>query len=189
MTKLSTKNIIQRKSKKDWFEEALKSIEFGGVDSIVIEHLAASLNVSKSGFYWHFKNRSDLLNQVLKYWSKEYTEILTSNSLPEDLTPREKLFYISKSIYENDLAKYDLAIRTWAKYDLKAKRVASKVNKLRLDFIRSIFTELGFKDDELEARTKLFVCYQTFETPMFGKLSQTNWERLAKRRIKILTGE
>lgn len=75
-------------------------------------------------------------------------------------------------VWKNNLSKYDLAFSIWAKNDPLVKRAVTKVKKLRLDYLRSIFSELGFKGEELEMRTLLFVCYQTWETPMFGKFNK-----------------
>ena len=49
-----------------------------------------------------------------------------------------------------------------------------------------IFRELGFKGDELEMRTHLFVCYHSWEMSMFGGQSERKLARLQKLRIKLL---
>ena len=103
------------------------------------------------------------------------------------LDPAARLNQVAEMVWKDGLAKYDLAIRSWAKHDPLARRAVKKVNKLRMDYIRSIFAELGFRGDELEMRTMLFVCYQTWETPMFGKLNRQKWEKLKKRRLELLT--
>ena len=146
--------------RKIGFFSALDMPEMGGVDSIVIEHLAAKFHVSKSGFYWHFKNRNDLLTQILNYWADEYTKIVTENSTLQKIDPLLRLDVTTKMIWGKNLGKYDLAIHIWAKHDTLARRAVNKVNKLRENFISSIFSGLGFKGDELEMRTKLYVCYQ-----------------------------
>jgi AcrR family transcriptional regulator len=56
-----------RKSKADWLNAALELLENQGVQSITIVNLAKVLGVSRSGFYWHFKDQEDLLKQLLHY--------------------------------------------------------------------------------------------------------------------------
>ena len=68
-----------------------------------------------------------------------------------------------------------------------AKRAITIVKKLRMDYIRSTFSELGFKGEKLEMRTLLFVYCQTWETPMFGKFNKQKWGKLNMRRTKLLT--
>ncbi len=175
-----------RVRKEDWLNVALETIEIGGVDAVRIERLAARLHISKSGFYWHFQDRNDLLRQLLNYWSTAYTEIVIHELSLQAMEPIARLNQVAEMVWKHDLAKYDLAIRSWAKHDPLAKRAVTKVNKLRLDYLRSIFSELGFKGEELEMRALLFVCYQTWETPMFGKFNKQKWEKLRKRRLALL---
>lgn len=176
----------QRVSKKEWLFCGLEMLETGGFDSIVIDHLAAKLHVSKSGFYWHFKNRNDLLIQILNYWTKEYTETVTKEIALQAIDPITRLNLVTEMIWHKDLTKYDLAIRAWAKSDPLAKKAVKKVNKLRMDFIGSIFSELGFKGEELEMRTRLYVCYQSMERPLLGTLKKERWEKLKKLRLELL---
>ncbi len=75
----------------------------------------------------------------------------------------------------------------WAQSDARATKAVKKVTKARLDYTRSIFSELGFRGDELEMRAMLFVVYVSWERPMFGKYNQQKWEKLKKRRINLLT--
>ena len=177
----------KRVSKEDWLNVALETLEVGGIDAVLIERLAARLHISKSGFYWHFKDRNDLLKELLNFWVVNYTEIVIQKLSKVEMDPVTRLNQVAEMVWKNDLAKYDLAFRIWAKNDPLAKRAVTKVNKLRFDYLRSIFSELGFKGEELEMRTLLFVCYQTWETPMFGKFNKQKWEKLKKRRLKLLT--
>jgi AcrR family transcriptional regulator len=70
---------MKKKSKDDWFRAALHLVENRGVSYLTITHLAKSLGISRSGFYWHFKDRRDMLTQLLKYWAREYTEVISQN--------------------------------------------------------------------------------------------------------------
>ena len=74
MKKASRKENTPRKTKNDWLIAALNLLETSGHEGVIIEHLAASMHTAKSSFYWHFKNRNELLNALLTYWSEEYTE-------------------------------------------------------------------------------------------------------------------
>jgi hypothetical protein len=89
-------------------------------------------------------------------------------------------------IRDKRLTKYDLAINAWAKVEPQAHEVLKKAVKIRLDFLRSIFAELGFEGDELEMRTRLFVCYHSWEETMFTDLSSQKQLQLQKLRYKFL---
>jgi AcrR family transcriptional regulator len=178
---------VGRVSKDQWLAVALEELEKGGIEAVRIERLAKILCVARSGFYWHFKDRRDLYWHLLDYWFHEYTEVVTSNPLLLVGAPKARLERISKMIQEHNLGKYDLAFRSWAKYDDAAHEAVKRVTKVRLDFLRHIFNEMGFEGDELEMRAMLFVCYHTWESATFNELSPRKIARLRKLRLALLT--
>lgn len=49
-----------RLSLDDWLEAARNAFISGGIGSVKVEPLAASLGVTAGSFYWHFENRESL---------------------------------------------------------------------------------------------------------------------------------
>jgi hypothetical protein len=94
---------------------------------------------------------------------------------------------VSKMIEEYDLCKYDLAIYAWAKHDPVAQSMVNKVIKIRYDFIRMQFSDIGFEGDELEMRVLLFIAYHFGECAIFGDLSIRKLSRFRKLRLMMLT--
>jgi AcrR family transcriptional regulator len=179
----------QRITKAQWLDMALEVLETDGVAGVRVEILAKRLEISKSGFYWHFKNRDDLLKDMLDYWSHEITEVITSN--PEILTlkPKSRLIRTAEVILDYELTRYEIAIRQWALQDAGAARAVRKVNRTRLNFVGKAFSELAFKGDDLEMRTMLFVCYHSCESPMFREISRKRRRELIAKRIELLTSK
>jgi AcrR family transcriptional regulator len=175
------KKKTRRVSKAQWLDMALEVLETDGIAGVRIEILAKRLEISKSGFYWHFKNRDHLLKDVLDYWSHELTKVVTENPQLLSLKPKSRL------ILEHDLTRYEIPIRQWALQDAVAARAVRKVNRLRLDFIGGAFSELGFTGDDLDMRTMLFTCYHTWEAPMFREISRKRRRELIAKRIGLLT--
>jgi AcrR family transcriptional regulator len=85
------KKINKRVSKDQWLAKALDTLESSGVEAVKIERLAKALGVSRSGFYWHFKNRQDLLEHLLDFWVSEYTGVVTDNPDVVKLDPKKRL--------------------------------------------------------------------------------------------------
>jgi len=77
-------------------------------------------------------------------------------------------------------------MNSWARLDSHVHKVVKKAVKIRLDYLRGIFAELGFEGDELEMRTRLFVCYHSWEDTMFPDLSDQKHSKLLKLRYKYL---
>jgi AcrR family transcriptional regulator len=173
----------KRVSKDQWLALALETLESNGVEGVKIERLARLLGISRSGFYWHFKNRQDLLEQLLEYWVREYTGIVSNDPHVKKLEPKKRLNTLMDMIRDKNLTKYDLAITAWAKTDPMARKVLKKALDIRLDYLHSIFAELGFDGDELEMRARLFVCYHAWEGTMFSDTSSQ--KNLQKLRYKL----
>ena len=57
-----------------WVDAALQALAAGGPDAVRVEALAASLGVSKGGFYWHFNDRQALFEEMLDSWEQAGTE-------------------------------------------------------------------------------------------------------------------
>lgn len=57
-----------------WVAAGLESLRQGGVGAVRVERLAARLGITKGSFYWHFRNRGDLLDALLEYWAREMTD-------------------------------------------------------------------------------------------------------------------
>jgi len=176
-------------SKGEWLEAGLQTLSAGTISDITIEGLARHLGIAKAGFYWHFKNRQDLLNQLLDYWIHETTEVASKNPTLLELEPRARLIHLAEMIVKYDFAHYDMPIRQWALQDAVAARAVRKVDKIRLGFVRSAFCELGFTGDELEMRSMLYVGYQSMESFVFRKLSRKQRRKLIARRVDLLTSK
>jgi AcrR family transcriptional regulator len=174
-------------SKAEWQEAGLKAISEGGISAITIEGLARSLGINKSGFYWHFKNRDDLLRQLLEYWTHEITEVISENPEILKIEPRQRLVRIAEMILDYDLNRYEMGIRQWAMQDAGAARAVKKVNQLRLDFIGKAFSELGFTGEDLEMRSMLFVGYHSSESIIFREVSTKRRRQMITKRIDLLT--
>ena len=175
-------------SKAEWLEAGLEALSEGGVAGLSVEGLARSLGITKAGFYWHFKSRDDLLRQLLDHWTHEITEVVTSNPELLALKPKSQLIMAAEMIIDYDLTRYEMGIRQWALQDAEAARAVRKANRLRLEFARDALSELGFKGDDLEVRAMLFVCYHSWESPMFREISRKRRRELITKRIELLAG-
>lgn len=157
------------------------------MSEISVGGLARNLGISKSGFYWHFKDRDDLLDQLLEHWNHEVTEIITQNAELQSLPPVARFQRAAEIILDYDLVRFEIGIRQWAMNDKRAARVVRSVNQRRLNFARQALGEIGFSGDELDMRAMLFVGYHTWEAPMFPEISRKRRRELIAKRIALLT--
>lgn len=183
------KKIRRGVSKAEWLEAGLQVLSSGGIADVTVEGLARSLGVAKAGFYWHFKNRRDLLDQLLDYWIHEITEVAANNPKLLALEPVKRLKSLSEMVVDYDLTRYELPIRQWALDDAKAASVVRKVNSMRLEFVRNAFSDLGFRGADLEMRARLYVCYQSMESSVFREMSRKQRCKLIAKRVDLLTSK
>ncbi len=138
---------------------ALKVLVSDGVDAVRIADLARRLKVSKSGFYWHFEDRADLLGSMKHYWVDEFSQQIISEVLGQEVPLRERLLNAVHVIREKNSGKLDLAFTAWAQRDPGVRKLVDRVTDMRVQFIRGLLAETGCSGAELNARAQLFVVY------------------------------
>ena len=80
-------------SREDWIDAAWNTLGEAGVDGVRVEALARSLGVTKGSFYWHFKNRQDLIDALYDRWfglREETTEVF----LHDNPDPQNRLWKV-----------------------------------------------------------------------------------------------
>jgi AcrR family transcriptional regulator len=156
------------------------------VRSIRVEVLAKQFGVARSGFYWHFGNRDELLGEMLDYWARELTEVVTKDPKILSMPAADRLLAIATMVIDRDLGRYDAAILQWAREDPSVGRLAKRTLGLRLDLLEATFAELGFEGEEREMRARLFTVYQAAEAAALPRMTKAKRRRLAKLRIRML---
>jgi AcrR family transcriptional regulator len=184
---MATKATKRGVSREQWIQSGLDVLNESGVDNVTIHHLARKLGVSRSGFYWHFKNRGALLDALLDDWVRLSTEVVTENVEVLALDPVNRLTRAAEMVLDYSLASYEIALRHWALQDKKVARRVKAATKLRLDFVRQAFAELGFTGEKLETRAMLYAAYTTWESPTFGHISRKRRRAMIKEWIVLLT--
>jgi AcrR family transcriptional regulator len=174
-------------SRAEWLLAAAEMLESHSISDVKIEALAKSLNISKSGFYWHFKGRDELLDYLLDFWFHEVTEVITENPKILELDPVNRLCRIAEIILDYDLVRYEIGIRQWALSNEKVAAAVASANQTRLDFVGKALQELGFSGEDLEMRTLLFTCYHASESLMFREIPSERRRRLIEKRVALIT--
>ncbi|MCV9940973.1 TetR/AcrR family transcriptional regulator [Boseaceae bacterium BT-24-1] len=144
----------QALTRRDWVKAALAALAEGGVEAVKVERLARSLSVSKGSFYWHFKDRGDLLAALLAFWQDELTAQLIERSadLP---TPRQRLETLAQLSLEAEsegvnVAEAEGALRAWAAQDAAAGHGCRLVDQQRIDHVASELALAGLAPAEAE---------------------------------------
>lgn len=137
-----------------WIETALRALSAGGPEAVRVEALAASLGVSKGGFYWHFKDRQALLDEMLDSWEKAMVEDVIATVESQPVEPRDKLQHLFALASTVDFT-VELAIRDWSRRDAGIAQRLRRIDGERMAYLRSLFGQLCADEDEVEARCML----------------------------------
>jgi len=177
-----------RVTKQQWLTEALKMFASEGVESVRITSLARRLKISKSGFYWHFEDRNDLLQEMKRFWVDEFTQEIISEVLMSEGPLKQRLQYLVRTIRERQSGQYDLAFALWAKRDPEIRDLVDSVWDMRLAFARELLADAGFEGVEIEPRARLLLVYFAWSEVMFdptaGKLKDEPLDEI----VNILAG-
>lgn len=132
--------------REEWLRAARLALLKGGVEDVRVERLARDLKVTKGSFYWHFKDREELLELLLREWEGELQEIIPKLkggagreallSLVEQLEERARLS-------EEGKVPSDAAMFTWASVSPEVARRVNRAEKKRIELVKNIIGHPG----------------------------------------------
>lgn len=144
-----------------WIECATEVLVDQGIDHVRVDLLAQQLGVTRGSFYWHFKDREELLRRVLNAWHATATENLTVRLESANQDPLEQLRGVLSLPFRGRAAaraaRIELAIRAWARRDQTARFAVDEADASRVGYIAQLFSALGFP--VVEARSRAFMLY------------------------------
>lgn len=150
---------VRKTTPEAWVGAALTALAEGGPEAIRIEALAASLGVTKGGFYGDFADRNALVERVLDTWEQAVVDDVISRIENTDDDPRAKLRHLFDLAREHTGARHglavELAIRDWARRSPSVKQRLHRVDNRRMAYLRALFRQISTDDDDAEARSLL----------------------------------
>jgi AcrR family transcriptional regulator len=144
-----------------WIDSALQMLVDGGIDLVRVDVVAKKLDVTRGSFYWHFRDRDDLLARMLESWRNAATEQIIERFDRKRGEHRELIKELLSLPFRgraaHRAARVELAIRDWARRDPMARHAVDDVDSRRVSYIAQCFSALGF--DIAEARSRAFLLY------------------------------
>jgi len=153
MERRRAKKPPKRLNREVWLKKALEVLRQKGNAGLQIESFTRELGVTKGSFYWHFKDRTDFRVAILAYWEQMYTRRVIAKSVAGGGTARQRLRRVLEMVAQDNLSGYDEPIDGWAAHEPAIAARVQEVYDLRYKYVRSLFSELGFKGADLETRT------------------------------------
>jgi AcrR family transcriptional regulator len=145
-----------------WLSAARQALIEEGTAGVEINKLAKRLRVSRGGFYWFFKDRAQLLDQLLQYWVDTGTTLFERilegrqhNGLAEYRALIE--MWVNEKEYD---PKWDGAIRDWARTSPVVLKAVQSVDRKRVAILEKLFQDMGYKGTEAHIRGRITYYHQ-----------------------------
>ncbi|NJO32775.1 MAG: TetR/AcrR family transcriptional regulator [Rhodospirillales bacterium] len=150
----------ERLTRDDWIAAARKALIKGGVAAIKVDHLARQIGVTRGSFYWHFRDRNELLKSLLQTWKQsDPFRRVTQQHAGKPVYQLAEFFCIWLRPGEFD-PDYDAAVRDWARVSAAAAQLVRQVDETRLETLRALFQALGFPRLEADIRARVMYYHQ-----------------------------
>ncbi len=145
-----------------WLEAAYEVLTASGVEAVKVMPLARRLGLSRTGFYWHFKDRDALLEAMITRWEDKNTGNLIARTRAEAANICEAMFNLFDCWLDSALfdARLDLAIRNWARNDPALQVRLEQADTRRRDAIIAMYQRFGFARYDAEIRTMTVIYTQ-----------------------------
>jgi AcrR family transcriptional regulator len=136
--------MVKDLDRNDWLRAARMALLKSGVDAVRVERLARTLQVTKGSFYWHFKNREQLLEALLREWEEERSMVSDLLGQRDMRAALAKLFaelgHRVRASERGELPS-DAAIFAWAAVSPKVAMRVNNEEKARIRLLKKVFRQ------------------------------------------------
>lgn len=149
-------------TRADWLALARDVLVTHGVADVKILPLAERMEVSRSSFYWYFKDRADLLDALLEEWSVRNTTRIVEHCAMDAANITEALCnffrcFIDPEKFDSGL---DFAVREWSRRDDGLRARIDAADAARIEAVTAMFAHHGYEGAEADARARILYFMQ-----------------------------
>ncbi len=149
-------------TRDDWLEIALSVLALEGVDHVTVLNLSERLGVSRSSFYWYFKNRDELLDALLDRWDELNTRSIVAEAEAPAATVNEAVCnvfrcWVNPAIFSPRL---DFAVREWARRSAHVRKALDRSDRVRTEAMKALFVRFGYEDEDAFVRARVLYYMQ-----------------------------
>ena len=181
MENVDDSNTGWRGSREVWLDAAQEAFVENGLGAVKIQPLGARLGLSRTSFYWFFKDRAALLAALLERWDAKNTGALIAAAEAYAETAPEGVLNLIAAFLDPGRfePRLDLAVRGWAHGSDKVAARVHAADEARLEAIRGMFARFGFEAGEADVRARTVYLVQ------IGYISMQVHESMAERMARV----
>jgi AcrR family transcriptional regulator len=174
-----------------WLEVARQALIEEGTAGIEVNKLAKRLGVTRGGFYWFFASREELLDEMVKQWADNSTEVFRRILKAEGHNgTREFQALVDLWIKEKEYdPKWDGAVRDWARTSASVLETVQMVDAKRISIIEQIFSDMGYEGAEAHVRARVTYYHQVGYYALGVQESRKQRLALLPYYIRVLAGD
>jgi len=136
----------------NWLRAAESRLAQHGIESVRVEVLSRDLGVSKGSFYWHFRDRNELLDQLLSRW--EDSEIAWLNTEASAAPASRWANFIARTA-NADRMRLEVALRAWSRSDERVAARVAAIERKKSRLIADILREIGFPPSAADSSSEV----------------------------------
>ncbi|WP_417702420.1 TetR/AcrR family transcriptional regulator [Pseudophaeobacter sp.] len=178
-------------SAEAWLTAAYDTLTLSGVEAVKIMPLAKRLGVSRTSFYWHFKDREALLEAMIQHWEDKNTGTLVARTEAYAANVCEAIFNLFDCWLDAELfdSRLDLAIRNWARKDSALQHRLDLADVRREQAMAAMLERFGYSPNSALTRARTMVYTQIGYISM--QIHQPEDQRIALMPdyIEVFTGQ
>ena len=110
-----------------------------------ITRLADDLGVTRGSFYWHFRNRRDLLHGLVSYWKDKNTAAIT-DSIAHAVSLDDGILRFFETCVDDTRfdPRLDLALREWARRSATIRELVDNEDEARIEALRGFYRRFDY---------------------------------------------
>jgi AcrR family transcriptional regulator len=168
-------------TRNDWLDLALSVLQRDGVAAVTVLNLSERLRVSRSSFYWYFRNRGQLLDELMKRWEDLNTRSIVRQCEAPAASISEAVCNVFRCWVDPDLfsPRLDFAVREWARRSETVRGALDRSDGERTAAIRAMFMRYGYPFEDALVRARVLYYMQIgyyaldIKEPMEARLKLT----------------
>ncbi|MFD0901821.1 TetR/AcrR family transcriptional regulator [Actinomadura sediminis] len=145
-------------SRHDWLEAGIGILAEDGAPALTLERLTDRLDLTKGSFYHHFKGMAGFKTDLLAYYESEHTSRFIQDAECAGETAGTKLHRLMELVLaaKGDSDDLENAMRAWALQDDEARALQERVDRRRIDYLRTLVRGLDTADRDPGPLARLF---------------------------------
>lgn len=179
-----------RGSAEAWLAAAHEALIEGGVDAVRIQLLGKRMNLSRTSFYWFFRDRAALLDALIDEWENKNTGSIVARASAAAGSVVEALFNVSDCWFDDGLfdTRLEFAIRSWAQQSPALSTRVRRADGMRMAALEAMFRRHGTDPSLADVRARTTYMLQIGYMSMQLEESFTTRVLRTAEYLQILTG-